>query len=163
MALGALASGPAAGVGAGDMAPDFTLPVLGGDSVRSLADSQGKVRYIDFWASWCVPCRVSIPQIIALQDDLAGPQFEVVAINLDERSEDALRFLEHYSMNYVNLSDPQGRVAEAYALKGMPMSFVVDPEGRVTLAHVGFRRGDMEGIRAHIVQRLARLAAPQEP
>ncbi|MCY3731135.1 MAG: TlpA disulfide reductase family protein [Rhodospirillaceae bacterium] len=145
-------------VAEGDMAPDFTLPVLGGESDRSLSDSHGKVRYIDFWASWCPPCRVSIPEIIALQAELAGDRFEVIAINVDERTEDALDFIERYSMNYVNLGDPQGNTAETYALPGMPVSFVVDPEGRVTLVHVGFRRGDMEAIRAHIVELLGRLA-----
>ena len=158
-----LAAEAALGVAEGDSAPDFTLPVLGSDSTRSLADSHGKVRYIDFWASWCVPCRVSVPQIITLQEELAGPGFEVIAVNVDERLEDALDFLERYDMNYVNLSDPEGRVAEAYALKGMPMSFVVDPEGRVTLAHAGFRRGDMEDIRAHILELLGRRDAEQDP
>ena len=144
-------------VAEGDMAPEFTLPVLGGESDTSLSDSHGKVRYIDFWASWCPPCRVSIPEIIALQKEFAGDRFEVFAINVDERTEDALEFVERFAMNYVNLSDPQGNIAEAYALRGMPVSFVVDPKGRVTMMHVGFRRGDMEAIRAHIVELLGRL------
>ena len=138
------------------MAPGFELPVLGGETTKSLSASHGKVRYIDFWASWCPPCRVSVPEIVALQRDLGGSRFEVIAINVDERLDDALRFLEHYPMNYDVLSDPQGATAAAYALPGMPTSFVVDPEGRVTLVHVGFRRGDMQAIRAHIVELLER-------
>ena len=149
----------ASGVEMGDVAPDFTLPVLGTESQRALSDSNGKVRYIDFWASWCPPCRVSIPEIVALQEELGGDRFEVIGVNVDERLEDALDFVEQYPMNYVNLSDPQGRTAETYALLGMPMSFVIDAEGRVTLVHVGFRRGDMEPIRAHIVELLDRLPA----
>ena len=157
-ALNLLLAKAAFAVAEGDMAPDFTLPVLDGESNRSLSDSHGKVRYIDFWASWCPPCRVSIPEIIALQEELAGERFEVIAINVDERTEDALAFVERFAMNYVNLSDPQGNIAEAYALRGMPVSFVIDPDGRVTMVHVGFRRGDMDGIRAHIVELLRRLA-----
>ena len=99
---------------------------------------------------------MSVPEIVALQRDLGGSRFEVIAINVDERLDDALRFLERYPMNYDVLSDPQGATAAAWALPGMPTSFVVDPDGRVTLVHVGFRRGDMQAIRAHIVELLER-------
>ena len=156
LALGLLLAQPASGVTEGDIAPDFNLPVLGGETTRSLSASHGKVRYIDFWASWCPPCRVSVPEIVALQEALGGPRFEVIAINVDERVDDALRFVEHYPVNYVVLSDPTGRTASDYALPGMPTSFVLDPQGRVTLVHVGFRPGDMEAIRAHIDALLGR-------
>ena len=156
LALILLLANPAFGVAEGDMAPGFELPVLGGETTKSLSASRGKVRYIDFWASWCPPCRVSVPEIVALQRDLGGSRFEVIAINVDERIDDALKFLERYPMNYDVLSDPQGATAAAWALPGMPTSFVVDPEGRVTLVHVGFRRGDMQAIRAHIVELLER-------
>ena len=154
--------GTALGVTEGDAAPDFTLPVLGGESAKSLSDSHGKVRYIDFWASWCAPCRVSIPEIVALQEELGGNHFEVIGINVDERVDDALDFLDRLSMNYENFSDPDGSTAEAYALRTMPMSFVIDPEGRVTLVHEGFRRGDMEAIRAHIVELLGQHATQDQ-
>ena len=157
--LNMLAAAAAFGTTEGDLAPDFTLPVLGDESAMSLSDSHGKVRYVDFWASWCAPCRVSIPRIMALQEELGGERFEVIAVNLDERVDDALDFVDRYAMNYVNLSDPHGAVAETYDLKAMPMSYVIDPEGRVTLTHAGFRRGDLEAIRAHILEQLDRLAA----
>ena len=154
LALHLLLADAAFAVAEGDMAPDFMLPVLNGESVRSLSESNGKVRYVDFWASWCPPCRASIPDIVALQEELGGDHFEVIAINVDERTDDATRFLHRYPMNYDSLSDPRGAVARAYALPGMPTSFVLDPEGRVTLVHVGYKRGDMEGIRAHILELL---------
>ena len=156
LALGLTLAGTASGVTEGDMAPEFVLPVLGGERTRSLSESHGRVRYVDFWASWCPPCRVSVPEIVALQTELGGDDFEVIAINVDERVDDALRFLERYPMNYDVLSDPRGATAAAWALPGMPTSFVVDPKGRVTLVHVGFRPGDMEAIRAHIVELLGR-------
>ena len=158
LALAVLAAHPAPAVSEGETAPAFSLPTLGGGPARALADSHGKVRYLDFWASWCAPCRVSIPAMVDLQAELGGADFEVLAINVDRRPEDALRFLERYPVNYVNLSDPGGAVAAAYALPGMPTSFVVDRDGRITLMHAGFRRGDMEAIRAHILEL---LAAPQ--
>ena len=162
LALTLLFFTPVFGVTAGDDAPDFTLQVLGSESTGSLSATHGKVRYIDFWASWCAPCRVSIPQIVALQADLGGNHFEVIGINVDERVGDALEFLDRFPVNYRNLSDPIGTTAAAYALQTMPMSFVVDPNGRVTLVHEGFRRGDMETIRAHIVE-LLRQHAPEDP
>ena len=144
------------GANQGDAAPDFALPVLGSESTGSLSATHGKVRYIDFWASWCAPCRVSIPEIVALQEEYGGDSFEVIGISVDERVEDALDFMDRFPMNYVNLSDPDGKIAEAYALGTMPTSFVIDPEGRITLVHEGFRRGDMETIREHIAELLSR-------
>ena len=146
-------------VNEGDAAPNFSHPVLGGDSHLTLSETHGMVRYIDFWASWCGPCGVSIPQIIALQEELGGKDFMVIGINVDEQVEDALAFLGRHEMNYVNLSDPDGGTAAAYSLRGMPMSFVLDPAGNVTLAHAGFRRGDMDSIRLHILESLERLRA----
>ena len=156
LALNLLLAETVLGVAEGDMAPEFVLPVMGGEATTSLSGTHGKVRYIDFWASWCPPCRVSVPEIVALQQELGGSRFAVIAINVDERIGDAMKFLERYPMNYDVLSDPQGATAAAYDLPGMPTSFVVDPEGRVTLVHVGFRRGDMKAIRAHIVELLER-------
>lgn len=154
LALALLTASPALAVSNGEIAPGFSLPMLGGGPERSLAKSHGKVRYLDFWASWCAPCRVSIPAMVDLQAELGGPDFEILAVNVDKRPEDALRFLERYPVNYVNLSDPEGVVAAAYALPGMPTSFVIDRDGRITLMHTGFRRGDMEAIRAHILELL---------
>ena len=156
LALNLLLASNALCVGEGELAPDFVLPVLGGETTKSLSASHGKVRYLDFWASWCPPCRVSIPEIVALQRELGGSGFEVIGINVDERIDDALKFLERHPMNYDVVSDPRGATAAAYDLRGMPTSFVLDPEGRVTLVHVGFRRGDMKAIRAHIVALLGR-------
>ena len=154
LALALLASSPAFAVSEGEIAPEFTLPTLGNGPERSLADSHGKVRYLDFWASWCAPCRVSIPAMVDLQAELGGQDFEILAISVDKQPEDALRFLERYPVNYANLSDPEGAVAAAYSLPGMPTSFVIDRDGRITLMHAGFRRGDMEAIRTHIVRLL---------
>ena len=153
-ALSLLFAHTALGAHEGDVAPDFALPVLGSVSTGSLLGTHGKIRYIDFWASWCAPCRVSIPEIVALQTELGGDRFEVIGINVDEWVEDALDFLDRFPVNYVNFSDPDGATAETYTLRTMPTSFVVDPEGRITLVHEGFRRGDMETIREHIIQLL---------
>lgn len=161
LSLNILISAAASAVSEGDLAPDFTLPILGGAEHKSLSASHGKVRYLDFWASWCLACRVSIPEMIVLQQELGEERLEVITVSVDEWIDDATRFLSHYSVNYDNLSDPQGAVAEAYGLLAMPTSFVIDPEGRITLVHQGFKPGDMKAIRAHIVELLGRQ--PEEP
>lgn len=135
----------------GDLAPPFSLPILGGVQQVELAEFEGKVVYLDFWASWCGPCRISLPQIVALQAELGSDQFAVLAINLDEDEQEATRFLRRFPVNYKVLSDPDGQVAKTYQLPGMPSSFVIDRAGKISLAHIGFKQGDMTMIRNHIL------------
>jgi thiol-disulfide isomerase/thioredoxin len=149
-----LASSPeiALGVTEGDPAPGFSLPRIDGsgqvalnsNTDGTLDNDRRKVIYLDFWASWCAPCRVSLPQIIKLQEDLGGDLFEVLAINVDEKTKDATRFLQRYPVNYTVLSDSAGTVAEKYALPGMPTSFVIDSTGVITMVHSGFKLGDLD-------------------
>lgn len=134
----------------GEAAPSFSLPILGKLQKVSLSELRGKIVYLDFWASWCGPCRISLPQIVVLQEELGSDQFEVIAVNLDEDQEKGSRFLKRFPVNYTVLSDPTGQVAEVYQLPGMPSSFVIDRAGIITLTHTGFKQGDMTIIRNHI-------------
>ncbi len=143
-------SATATALSEGDIAPSFSLPILGESKLVQLDEFQGKVVYLDFWASWCAPCRISLPQITALQAELGSDQFEVVAINLDEDQDKAIRFLKRFPVNYTVLTDPEGQVAEAYQLPGMPSSFIISRMGKISLTHTGFRQGDMTIIRNHI-------------
>jgi thiol-disulfide isomerase/thioredoxin len=145
----------------GDAAPDFSLPRLrasDGAEVR-LADFRGKVVYVDFWASWCPPCLVSIPLLNELRDEYvaAGKAFEVVAINVDSDPEDGIDFLLDEPVNYVVVSDPEGRTPALYGVPGMPTSYLVDAQGRVRLVHTGFKRSDIELIEAEVVKLLAEI------
>ncbi len=110
---------------------------------------KGKVIYLDFWASWCGPCRVSLPEIVKIQEALASEKFTVIAINVDKDPEKGIKFLQRYPVNYPVLSDAAGEVAKAFELPGMPSSFVID-HGKISLVHKGYRSGDMMMIRAHI-------------
>ena len=132
----------------GDLAPSFQLPELGSNTVEhGLSQYRGKVVYLDFWAAWCGPCRVSIPEIVKLQTELGAAEFVVLAISVDADSNEAIRFLERFSINYTVLSDPEGSVAALYQLQGMPTSFLIDKSGKIALQHVGYRSGDLELIR----------------
>ena len=135
-------------------APGFELPELAGSTPRSLVDLRGRFVYLDFWASWCGPCRHALPVLDNLQRELAGERFTVLAVHLDERPEDGRAFLERFPVSYPVLSDPHGRVARAFALPGMPTSYLIDPAGRIVWRHVGFKRRDGPRIRARIIAAL---------
>ena len=134
----------------GMIAPGFSLRIFDQTEVRKSSDYLGKVIYLDFWASWCGPCQISVPQLIQLQADLNSDKFEVVAINVDEEAHRARRFLARYNVNYTVLADPAGHVAAEYQLTGMPSAFIVDQQGKIVKIHTGFRQGDMDGIRSYI-------------
>src|SRR5215471_20244868 len=111
----------------GTPAPSFDLPVFGSDQRHlALADLHGKVVLLDFWASWCGPCRQSFPLYEKLRSELPQQQFAVLAINLDEMAEGPLAFLEEHPVGYTSLADPAGEVARQFGLIGMPTSFVID-------------------------------------
>ena len=98
----------------------------------------GSVVYVDFWASWCVPCRASFPWMNALQAELADDGFVVIGVNTADDPEAAARFLEEVPAEFTLMDDPDGTIAEAYGLTGMPMAFVHDRDGALVASHVGF-------------------------
>jgi thiol-disulfide isomerase/thioredoxin len=144
----------------GAEAPAFSLPKLGAeasDTSIDLADFRGKVVYVDFWASWCAPCQVSIPLLSELRNNYAeqGLAFEVVAINVDSDPADGTDFLLDVPVQYVVLSDPEGKTPALYGVKGMPTSYLVDKAGKVRLVHSGFKRSDIDMIADEVQKLLA--------
>ena len=139
----------------GQAAPKISLAELNSTTTYELSDYRGKVVYLDFWASWCAPCRVSFPEMIQLKEDLADQPFEVIAVTVDEKPSDAERFLRRYDVTYPILHDKEGRSAASYTLPGMPTSFVIDGNGKIQLRHTGFKPGDMEAIRETIMDLLS--------
>jgi peroxiredoxin len=150
LALGALAAPGAGALGAGDTAPQFTARALEGAGQLSLADYRGKLVYLDFWASWCPPCLVSLPALEALRQEYAARGFEVVAVNLDRDLEQARRFLRKNPVGYKSASDPEGRIPRSFEVETMPTSFLIDRNGVVQYVHEGFRKGDVELLRERI-------------
>jgi thiol-disulfide isomerase/thioredoxin len=126
-------------------APAFTLPGLEGDV--TLAALRGKAVLVDFWASWCGPCRQSFPWLNDLQKRYAARGLAIVAVNLDKEREAASGFLAEVPATFTVAFDPSGKTAENYKVKAMPTTFLVSPEGKVLVAHVGFdpkRAGEFE-------------------
>ena len=129
---------------------DFRLPTLAGDRELTLRDLEGKVVYLDFWASWCGPCRKSLPLYEGLYQELGSEQFDIVAINLDDNREDAVRFLEEHPVSYTILLDPKGSTAAAWQVRAMPTSFLLDAQGQVIREYAGFEPSHIEEIRHDI-------------
>jgi thiol-disulfide isomerase/thioredoxin len=146
----------AARVQPGDPAPSLVLPRLPQASADpvSLADLRGKVVYLDFWASWCGPCRVSFPQLEQLRVELGPRGFEVLAVNVDEFEADAITFLAQVPVSYPVVRDASGDSPARFGILGMPTGFLIDREGMVREVHQGYRKSDGEKLRIEILQLL---------
>ena len=125
-------------------APIFELP--GDNKSINLENLKGKVVYLDFWASWCDPCRKSFPWMNDMQSRYGGKKFTVIAVNLDSSKSDALKFLKNIPANFDIAYDPEGSVASKYNLKVMPSSYLIDKKGELVLVHKGHREGDTNEI-----------------
>jgi thiol-disulfide isomerase/thioredoxin len=145
-----------AGVQVGQSAPPISLPLLATDNaeVLTLHSLRGKVVYLDFWASWCGPCRVSFPQLEELRQELGPRGFEVLAVNVDEFEPDALRFLEEVSVSYPVVRDGAGDTPATYGILGMPTGYLIDRSGTVRLVHQGYRKSDGAALREDIIELL---------
>ncbi|TMG86087.1 MAG: TlpA family protein disulfide reductase [Betaproteobacteria bacterium] len=126
----------------GEAAPACAAIVLDTGAAISLADYRGSVVYLDFWASWCGPCRASFPFMNELQRDLAGKGLRIVAISVDKTAAEAQRFA----------LDTASACPTAFRLEGMPSSFVIDRTGTVRAVHVGFRDKDRREIRRQLAE-----------
>ncbi len=137
-------------VSAADKARRFRLP--GTEGVVDLADFRGKVVYLDFWASWCIPCRKSFPWMNLLQARYKEKGFEVIAVTLDESPGDATAFLRKYPAAFTVGFDRRGKVAEAYGLKVMPTSYIIDRNGFIVKTYQGFNSTHKKDAEATIEQ-----------
>ena len=128
------------------------LPDLG---LAEVQKTKGQYIYIDYWASWCGPCRQSFPWMNALQAKLGPKGLKVVAVNVDAKRADADKFLTHTPAQFTIAYDPLGESAKKLAIKTMPTSMLVSPEGRVLFVHSGFRTEETGQLEAKIAAAMA--------
>jgi cytochrome c biogenesis protein CcmG, thiol:disulfide interchange protein DsbE len=136
MALSFVAGGGAAEVG--EPAPPFSLTTGRGETI-SLPDLRGRVVYVDFWASWCAPCRRSFPWMNEMQQRYGDRGLTIIAINVDRRRADAEQFLQINTARFAVVYDERGAMPQAYSVKGMPSSYLIDARGTVIDVEIGFR------------------------
>ena len=151
----ALNTSSAFAVNVGDSAPNFKLPRLERSGDIQLSSFRGKVVYVDFWASWCVPCRKSFPWMNAMQAKHQQDGLVVLSINLDAQAELAEKFLQQTPANFAIIYDAKGKLAKKFKLKGMPSSYLFNRQGKLISAHSGFNGKKQQIYQQEIEKALA--------
>lgn len=146
--LAALCSLPAWAVQPGQAAPAFDLP--GVAAPVQLSAYKGSTVYLDFWASWCGPCKQSFPWMGEMQAKYKAQGLRVLAVNLDQKPADAQAFFKETPAGFELAFDASGKTPKAYAIQGMPTSVLIGPDGRVISVHSGFKPEQRAELEAQI-------------
>ena len=133
-------------VEAGNAMPSCKVTSLDKSINKDIQKYKGKVVYVDFWASWCGPCAHSFPFLNELHQKLRHKGLQIIAINMDENTDDAMGFLEKTPANFEVVSDSTAQCAKDFDVKAMPSSFLVDRQGIVHKVHFGFRQEDTQEL-----------------
>lgn len=139
-----------AAVKTGQKAPAVAGARLDGQGQLSLAQLKGKVVYLDFWASWCKPCALSLPALDGFRKEFPSKDFAVLAVNVDHDPALAKAFLSRRPVGYPSLFDPKGELPVRFGVETMPTSFLIDREGVIRQVHRGFRKEDVAELRSAI-------------
>lgn len=145
------------------LAPEFNLPTA--DSSTQLSDLRGKLVYVDFWASWCRPCKTSFPWMISIKEKFKNEPFEIIAINLDEDKALANEFIKSQAINFPIAFDPKANTAKDYGIEGMPSSYLVDAQGRLRIRYTGFwnkSKNEKEQTIKSLLQQMKKTPKPTD-
>ncbi len=140
--------------GASGPAPDFTLPARGGTNL-SLSQYKGQVVMINFWATWCGPCRQEMPLLDAMYKKYKAMGFTLIGVNVEPDSKGAEKFLQGVAVTFPVAFDAESRVSKLYNVQGMPSTVIVDRKGNARVLHKGYRPGD-ENLYLDQVRKLIR-------
>ncbi len=139
----------------GDAFPFASLPALNGKGTVDMTKYKGKVVIVDFWASWCEPCKIELPYLNNLAKKYKGKDVVIVGVNLDEKQADALTFLKAHPVQLPLAYDGAKKVlAEKAEIEVMPTSFIIDKNGVIAERHQAFREGDGEKIEKEVAELL---------
>jgi peroxiredoxin len=129
----------------GDPYTDFTGTTVDGTPVK-LSSLAGKVIFLDFWASWCKPCKEEFPYLVTLYNDYKDSGFVVVAVNVDNEKSKLESFIANLGVDvpFTVISDTEGKLPELYKLDAMPTSFIIDKKGIIKYKHTGFELSDKQ-------------------
>lgn len=120
----------------GRPAPDFSLTLFEGRTIR-LSDFRGKVVFLDFWSSWCPPCRAEARLLEQSWHRYKDQGVVFIGVDIQDKEEDARRFIQEFGISYMNGRDAKSRIAIDYGVYGIPETFFIDKEGRITYKHIG--------------------------
>lgn len=138
----------------GTKAPDFDLPLVDSSGRVKLSDFAGKVVVVDFWATWCEPCKNSFPAYQRLSEKHAE-HLVVVGVSVDDTPEGIENFARETGARFPLVWDEAQRVAQSFKPPAMPTSFIIDPQGIVRFVHAGYESGDDRAIEARVEELLA--------
>ncbi|MCP4547978.1 MAG: TlpA family protein disulfide reductase [bacterium] len=138
----------------GTKAPEIKLMALNGKEEITLSSLRGKVVYIDFWASWCPPCRKALPEIIALHEEFGGQGFEVLAVSLDRTVKAAREHMEKIGAKFLLVYDAKQEAARTYQASSIPSGILVDVDGNVAWTAKGFDPRGMPALKSLIKELL---------
>jgi cytochrome c biogenesis protein CcmG, thiol:disulfide interchange protein DsbE len=146
---------PAMALQAGTPAPDFSTKLIAEPASEfKLSQLKGKVVYVDFWASWCAPCRVSFPILDALGAKHGAQGFMVVGVNQDDAAKDRDAFRKRVPVSFALVEDADHKIAKSFDVKAMPSGYLIDRKGVVRYVHAGFDGSSRDKLDAQIVQLL---------
>ena len=136
-------------------APEITLTALDGRTV-SLSDLRGKIVLVNFWATWCEPCKIETPDLVAAANEFKSRNLEIIGINLTDQDRDLdeiRRFVQRYAIPYPILLDPDQKAQDAFGIFPIPTSYFIDSEGRIRYTRITVvTRADIE----HVLNELSR-------
>jgi thiol-disulfide isomerase/thioredoxin len=136
-------------VAANAPAPNFSLAARGGQKL-SLSQYKGQVVMINFWATWCGPCRQEMPLLDAMYQKYKRMGFTLIGVNVEPDSKAAEEFLKKVPVSFPVAFDPDSSVSKLYAVQGMPSSIIIDRKGNARVIHRGYRPGDENVYLDHI-------------
>jgi len=138
-----------ANVAISQLAPDFSLPARGGKTL-SLAQYRGQVVMLNFWATWCGPCRQEMPLLDAMYKKYKGLGFTLIGVNVEPDSDAAEAFLKKVPVSFPIAFDRDSQISKLYNVQGMPSSVIIDRKGKARIVHKGYKPGDENKYLDHI-------------
>lgn len=131
-------------------APDFNLQSVAGETIR-LSDLRGQPVLINFWATWCAPCRIEMPALQDRFETYTEEGFAILAVDFDEPAEAVLAFGEEFGLTFDLLLDPGGKIQDLFRIRGYPTSFFLDEQGVIKVVHIGvMTEGQLDGYLAEV-------------
>jgi peroxiredoxin len=132
-----------------DEAPDFSLPTNSGENLR-LSEQHGNVVMLNFWASWCGPCRQEMPLLDAMSQRYSAAGFVLLGIDVEEDNTDAKKIVKNLKITYPILFDTENKVSKLYSVESMPTTVMIDKKGQVRYINRGYKPGDETKYRDQI-------------